>query len=300
MTALNICVIGQAGQLARALASRSKMSSHNIQCYGRNALDLTSEYDAIAQFIGRLNKADIIINAAAYTAVDNAEDDKATAYQVNAEAPGMLAKLCSSRKIPFVHVSTDYVFNGKKSSPYLINDPTEPLGVYGASKLAGEQAVLKAGGHSAILRTSWVYDGTGKNFFTTMLRLAQERKELSVVSDQFGRPTYAGHLADAVLCTAEALARRDKAVAGIFHVSGRGDIVHWADFAKSIFEISRGHRAHDVVVNEITSADYPTRAKRPNYSALDVSHFEETLQMKLHDWRDGLKEAYYEWVAAQG
>jgi len=299
MMPLNIAVIGQTGQLARALTSRARTTPHKLTCYGRDALDLTCEPDQVTQFINSINNVDVIINAAAYTAVDKAEDDAIMAFKVNAETPGTFAKICAEKNIPFIHISTDYVFNGQSSAPYKPNEPTDPLGVYGASKLAGEEAILESAGRASILRTSWVYDGTGQNFFTTMLRLAQDRSELNVVSDQFGRPTYAGHLADAALRTAEVLQAGGADASGVFHVSNSGKNIHWADFASSIFAVSRAYITHDINVNGITSAQYPTRAKRPAYSVLDITRFEKTFQMKLPDWREGLKEAVAEWVEHQ-
>lgn len=296
MKLLNVAVIGRNGQLAKALDNKTVLAGYSIRCYGRDTLDLTSSEPVISEFTESLEVAEVLINAAAYTAVDCAEDDEEVAFQVNAKAPAFLAKACARRGIPFVHISTDYVFDGTNTVPYKIDDPTQPLGVYGASKLAGEKAILDIGGKAAILRTSWVYDGQGQNFLTTMLRLAQDRSKLGVVSDQFGRPTYAGHLADAALRVSEELATGNANAEGLFHVSNTGDVIHWAEFAKSIFEVTQLARQHGITVDEITSAEFPTRARRPSYSALDTSHFEDTFNMKLPDWRAGLKSAIDEWT----
>jgi len=295
MTDLKIAVIGETGQLARALKTRGLSQGHMIRSYGRQNLNLASDPKLIRDFVGGLKDADVLINAAAYTAVDAAEDNECIAHKVNASAPGIMAEICADRNIPFIHVSTDYVFSGAQSTPYSVEDVTEPLGVYGKSKLLGENAVLKAGGQISILRTSWVYDGIGSNFFTTMLKLAHGRAEIDVVSDQFGRPTYAGHLADAAFIVAKSLVAGAKDAVGVFHVSGTGAPIHWAQFARAIFEISRAHLPHIISVRDIPSDAYATRAKRPTYSVMDVIHFERTFQTKLPNWNEGLKEAFAEW-----
>lgn len=230
---------------------------------------------------------DIVVNAAAYTAVDKAEDDADAAYRANAEAPGVLARACAARGIPFVHYSTDYVFDGRGTRPYREDDPTAPLGVYGASKLAGEDAIRAAGGQHLILRTAWVYGQHGHNFMKTMLRLAADRDELRVVADQRGTPTPASLIADV---TAELLRLRD-APSGTFHLTPRGETT-WHGFAEAIFEaaVARGLIARAPKVRPIDTADYPTRASRPGYSRLDIGKLEQALRHPLPEWRGGLEQ----------
>lgn len=226
-----------------------------------------------------------VVNAAAYTAVDKAEDDEAAAFRANAEAPGVLARTCAERGIPFVHYSTDYVFDGRGSRPYREDDATAPLGVYGASKLAGEQAVREAGGDHLILRTAWVYGSHGHNFLRTMLRLGAERDELRVVADQQGTPTPAYLIADT---TARLLAMREP-VRGTFHLTASGGTT-WHGFAEAIIAgaHARGLLARAPRVLPITTADFPTRAQRPAYSRMDVAKLESVLGDPMPDWQAGL------------
>lgn len=288
---MRLGVIGRTGQLAKALA----VHAPEAQFYGREALDLTAAPAVIEAFIAGLD-VDALIIAAAYTAVDAAETDGDTAFAVNAVAPAVIAKACAARGIALIHVSTDYVFNGQGHTPYAVSDDCQPLGVYGQSKRVGEQGVLAAHPNAAVVRTSWVFDGTGKNFFTTMIRLSESRETLTVVADQFGRPTYAGHLAEALLTMVDDVAAGR--AGGLFHVTGTGPVIHWADFSRAIMDITAAHRGHVTTVTNITTADYPTPAARPAYSALDTSKYEAALGA-LPDWRDGLKAAYKDWVAAQ-
>ena len=242
--------------------------------------------DTLAALVERVAPA-IVVNAAAYTAVDKAEDDVDAAFRTNAEAPGVLARACALRDIPFVHYSTDYVFDGQGSRPYREDDPTAPLGVYGASKLAGEDAVRSVGGRHLILRTAWVYGRHGHNFMKTMLRLGADRDELRVVADQVGTPTPAALIADV---TAELLGLRD-APSGTFHLTPRGD-TSWHGFAEAIFEEALAHglisRAPKVI--PIATSDYPTRARRPGYSRLDIGRLEQVLGRALPEWRTGLRQ----------
>ncbi|WP_284448401.1 dTDP-4-dehydrorhamnose reductase [Pseudoxanthomonas mexicana] len=245
--------------------------------------------DSLAELVERVAPA-IVINAAAYTAVDKAEDDADAAFRINAEAPGALARACALRDIPFVHYSTDYVFDGQGSRPYREDDPTAPLGVYGASKLAGEDAVRSAGGRHLILRTAWVYGRHGHNFMKTMLRLGEDRDELRVVADQIGSPTPARLIADV---TAGLLQRPD--AEGTFHLTAAGQ-TSWHGFAAAIFEeaVARGLIARAPRVLPITTADYPTRARRPAYSCLDVGKLERVLARRIPSWRAGLTRVLQE------
>ena len=264
---LKFVVIGKTGQLARAIIREGEVIGHQIMALDRAALDLTTSTKNIETAIAELpSDLDGLILAAAYTAVDAAETDSEQAFAVNSTAPGVIAKACAKHSLPIVHISTDYVFNGKASRPYQPNDDTDPLGIYGASKLDGEIAVLNSGARAIILRTSWVYDGEGKNFLTTMLKLAKSRDKISVVADQFGRPTYAGHLAMAALKTAEYLSKNNTIQSGIHHVTNGGEIISWAEFAKFIFQ-SKSIKTN---ISEIPTSDYPTPAERPAYSALNT------------------------------
>ena len=242
--------------------------------------------DSLAALVQRVAPA-IVVNAAAYTAVDKAEDDVDAAFRTNAEAPGVLARACALRDIPFVHYSTDYVFDGQGSRPYREDDQTAPLGVYGASKLAGEDAVRSVGGRHLILRTAWVYGRHGHNFMKTMLRLGAERDELRVVADQVGTPTPAALIADV---TTELLGLRD-APSGTFHLTPRGE-TSWHGFAEAILEeaLARGLIPRAPKVIPIATSDYPTRARRPGYSRLDIGRLEQVLGRALPEWRTGLRQ----------
>ena len=242
--------------------------------------------DTLAELVERVAPA-IVVNAAAYTAVDKAEDDVDAAFRTNAEAPGVLARACALRDIPFVHYSTDYVFDGQGSRPYREDDPTAPLSVYGASKLAGEDAIRAAGGRHLILRTAWVYGQHGHNFMKTMLRLGAERDELRVVADQVGTPTPAALIADV---TTELLGLRD-APSGTFHLTPRGE-TSWHGFAEAILEeaLARGLIPRAPKVIPIATSDYPTRARRPGYSRLDIGRLEQVLGRALPEWRTGLRQ----------
>jgi dTDP-4-dehydrorhamnose reductase len=270
-----ILVFGKTGQLARELAGQG-----GVTCLGRDAADLLDPTGCAAAIRERHPAA--VINAAAYTAVDRAEEDEAQATVINGEAPGAMARACAVLGIPFVHVSTDYVFDGSGERPWRPGDAPGPLGAYGRSKLAGEQAVAAAGGTWAVLRTSWVVSAHGANFVKTMLRLGAERDSLRVVADQVGGPTPARDLAAACRRVAEALVA-DPDKRGLYHFAGHPD-VSWAAFARAIMETA-GRACR---IEEITTADYPTPAARPANSRLDCSGFETVFDMKRPDWRVGL------------
>jgi dTDP-4-dehydrorhamnose reductase len=242
--------------------------------------------DTLVELVERIQPT-VVINAAAYTAVDKAEDDIEAAFRANAEAPGVLARACADRGIPFVHYSTDYVFDGQGTRPYREDDATSPLGVYGASKLAGEEAVREAGGRHVILRTAWVYGQYGHNFLRTMLRVGADRDELRVVADQSGTPTPASLIADVTV----ELLRKQESVSGTFHLTPRGE-TSWHGFAEAIFDeaVMRGLLTRAPQVFPISTIDYPTRARRPSYSRLDVTKLEQQLGHTLPDWRDLLRQ----------
>ncbi|WP_427454383.1 dTDP-4-dehydrorhamnose reductase [Litorimonas sp. WD9-15] len=288
---LRLAIIGKTGQLARALLREGEDMGHEIIALGRDALDLTAPPQEIEMAVEMLpSGVGALIIAAAYTAVDAAESDADTAYAVNAAAPAAIARACARHDIPLVHISTDYVFDGEADQPYMPDDDTDPPGVYGASKLDGELAVLSSGARAVILRTSWVFDGTGKNFLTTMLRLSETRDELRVVDDQIGRPTYAGHLARAVIKAAETLATEPDLETSVHHVTGGGEPISWADFAVAIFQSTD----RNTRVERIPGSEYPTPAERPSYSVLDTDSFERTFRHPLPEWQKGLAAALME------
>jgi dTDP-4-dehydrorhamnose reductase len=268
-------VFGKTGQVATELARQAEVISLD-----RTAADLSAP-ETCARLIAETD-ADVIINAAAYTAVDHAEEDEERATLINGHAPAAMAKAAAAKGIPFLHISTDYVFDGTGTRPWRVDDAVAPLGAYGRSKLIGEQGVLRAGGTFAVLRTSWVVSAHGANFIKTMLRLGKERSELNVVSDQIGGPTPAADIATALLSMANNFVR-GQGVSGIYHFSGAPD-VSWADFAREIF------RQADmaVTVNDIASSAYPTKAKRPSNSRMDCSDLELSFGIERPDWRQGL------------
>lgn len=230
-----------------------------------------------------------VVNAAAYTAVDGAESEREVAFQVNAEAPGVLARACADLGIPFIHYSTDYVFNGQGTRPYREDDPVAPLGVYGASKLAGEQAVRTAGGRHFIFRTAWVYAAHGHNFLRTMLRLGTECDELRVVADQVGTPTPAALVADVTATALSKALSGDAPTAGTWHLVADGQTT-WHGFSEGIFAeaVAAGLLSRAPRVLPIPSSEYPTTARRPRYSCLDTGALRRDFDVALPDWRQGL------------
>lgn len=286
-----LLVLGRNGQVARELAKLGAPDGYDMVFAGREDFDLGTGADP-HPLLDRQAPA-LVINAAAYTAVDKAESEPDAAYALNRDAPGAVARACAERGVPFIHFSTDYVFDGLKPEPYVEDDPIAPQSVYGASKAAGEAAVAEAGGRWVILRTAWVYSAFGANFVKTMLRLAESRGELGVVADQLGRPTWAEDCALGALHVAEAMLAGDQAAQGIFHLSGAGD-ASWADFADAIFELSAAHGGARPKVNRITTADYPTPAKRPANSRLDCSKIEQRLGFRTRPWRDSLAACFNE------
>ncbi len=284
MTA-NILVLGRNGQVARELDRLGAPEGFQLVFAGRENFDLSAGADPAALLETHAPVA--VINAAAYTAVDKAESESDAAFRLNRDVPAAIARACAERGVPFVHFSTDYVFDGRKSAPYLENDPIGPTGVYGRSKAEGEAAVTAAGGRHAILRTSWVYSAFGANFVKTMLRLSETRDELDVVADQTGRPTWARDCAEGALRSVKALLDGAPGFGGVYHLSGAGDAT-WADFAEAIFAEFAARGGRRPKVNRITTADYPTPAARPANSRLDCSKLEAALGWKMRPWREGL------------
>ncbi len=228
---------------------------------------------------------DVVVNAAAYTAVDDAESNEDLATAVNGTGAGEVARAASAAGAAIIHISTDYVFDGRATEAYKASDPVNPIGAYGRSKLAGEIAVRSAASRHIIVRTSWVFSHEGRNFVRTMLRLGSTRDEISVVSDQFGSPTSAADFAAALIRTAEAM-RRDHAVHGTYHFSNSG-VTTWYDFARAIFDIRGGVSP---VLTPITTAQYPTPAKRPRWSVLDCTSFENEFGISRRPWRASLAD----------
>jgi dTDP-4-dehydrorhamnose reductase len=232
---------------------------------------------------------EVIISAAAYTQVDKAESEPELAFVVNERGACAIARAAARLKVPLIHLSTDYVFDGSKTDPYVEDDETRPAGVYGASKLAGEQAVLAEHDNTAVLRTAWVFSPFGANFVKTMLRLAGTRDEVRVVADQRGNPTSALDIAGAVLAVAARLHEGgEQETRGVFHMTAAGE-ASWADFAEAIFEASGRAGGPSARVNRITTPDYPTPAKRPANSRLDCSRLERIHRIRLPDWRESLQ-----------
>ncbi len=286
---MRIAVTGRGGQLANAMLERAAgQPDVTLLAFVRAAFDLTRPEAMLPEL--RKVRPDIVVNAAAYTAVDKAESEPDVAMAVNGAGAGAVAEAARALGVPIVQISTDYVFDGAKAAPYVEEDPTGPLNAYGRSKLAGEQAVAAANPDHAILRTSWVYAAEGRNFLRTMLALAETRPELRIVADQHGAPGYAPDLADAVLavCRNMLSARQDPSLRGTFHMTGAGEAT-WADFAEAIFagSAARGGKAARVV--PIPTTDYPTPAARPLNSRLDCRKLAAAHGVTLPDWRDGLE-----------
>jgi len=277
---VKVLVFGETGQVARELARRAP-AGVRITALGRDRADL-SDPSTCALAIDR-GDFDAVINAAAWTAVDQAEAEEAAALVVNGDAPAAMARAAAAKGVPFLHVSTDYVFDGAGDQPFRPDHPTAPLGAYGRTKLAGEVGVRAAGGKHLILRTSWVVSAHGANFVKTMLRLGAERESLNVVADQIGGPTPAAAIADVLFVAARAMV--GGAAGGTHHFSGAPD-TSWAGFAREIM----ARAGLGCVVNDIPSSAYPTPAKRPLNSRLDCSALEAAYGISRSDWRAGLDD----------
>lgn len=275
-----ILVTGANGQLGQSILEQSK-NYKEIECFfvTRNELDITNEELINHYFEDK--SFDFVVNCAAYTAVDKAEDDQENAYLVNAKATEFLAKITKQKGIPFIHISTDYVFDGTEAIPRLETDQTNPIGVYGQTKLDGENLALENNPKTIILRTAWVYSRFGNNFVKTMLRLFNDKDSISVVSDQIGSPTNAIDLADAILT----IISKDDLTYGIFNYSNEGKC-SWFEFAQKIKEFSNS----TIEINPVPTSAYPTKAKRPAYSLLDKSKIKEVYQLDILTWEDSLKE----------
>ena len=279
-----LLVLGAQGQVARELARIAPSLGWSAVCIGREQANLSSA--EIAPILAAHRPA-LVVNAAAYTAVDKAESDEAAAFALNAGLPARAAVACAEAGTPFVHISTDYVFDGSKGAPYGEDDPIAPLGVYGRSKAEGEAGVAQAKGRAAVVRTAWVFGPVGSNFVRTMLRLAETRDEIGVVADQHGCPTPAEDVARACLLLGARLAAGDATAQGVFHAAGAGE-TSWAGLAEAVFAESAARGGPTARVRPLTTADYPTPAARPVNSRLDCAKLARAVGWRPGPWREGL------------
>lgn len=289
-----VLLIGQNGQVSTYIQNALEGDAEcQLVIAGRDDLDLSkpSEVQAsLTQFA-----PDIIVNPAAYTAVDLAEQEQDLAYAINRDAVAEIAAYSNQTETPLVHFSTDYVFDGDASKPYLEDHEAAPSGIYGASKLGGEQAILESKAPAIILRTSWVYSNHGKNFYKTMLALSESRTELSVVADQVGAPTYAGSIADATVSLLKQIIQQGGIPTeqrGVYHFTCQGQ-TSWCDFAKAIFV---ENQVSNMIVNPISTQEYPTPAKRPAYSVLDGGKLQAMFDLSLPHWGTALAHCAAETV----
>lgn len=283
MSPLRIAVTGKEGQVARSMLALGPEMGVEIIAVGRPEMDLSDPASVRAAL--EAARPDVIVSAAAYTAVDKAETEQNLAFAINGAGAGAVAEAATALGVPVLHLSTDYVFDGSKADRYVESDQTGPTSAYGASKLEGEALVAAATADHAIFRTAWVYSAHGANFLKTMLRLGETRDTLSVVADQWGCPTSAEDIARAMILAAQKLATdRDEKYRGIFHLTGSGE-ASWAEFAREIFRAAEGHGRKPVAVVEITSDQYPSPVKRPANSRLSGDKLNQVYGIMLPDWR---------------
>jgi dTDP-4-dehydrorhamnose reductase len=286
---MRLAITGKTGQVVSSLLNEGPQLGVEVVSVGRPELDLLIPETVLPALAN--SRPDVIINAAGYTAVDQAEKELGIAMAINGAGTGAVAEAAQTLDVPVIHLSTDYVFDGHKSAPYTEQDPVAPIGVYGTSKLAGEAAVRAATDNHVIVRTAWVYSPYGKNFVRTMLHLGETRNEIRVVADQRGCPTYAhdiavglGHIAQNLLSRPE-----ENRLRGIFHLAGTGE-TNWAEFASAIFEWLRRQGKRAPVVIPITTAEYPTPARRPTNSRLDCSKLARVHGVRLPPWRESVED----------
>jgi dTDP-4-dehydrorhamnose reductase len=289
---VKLLIVGRSGQVARALLDRAPSHGLEVQAFGRPQLDLLRPNTIAPLFAAA--RPDVVINVAAFTTVDKAETQRDAAFAVNAAGAEAVAAAASAAGAPVIHASTDYVFSGDKQSPYVEYDATAPASVYGATKLEGERRVLAANPRAVIVRTAWMYDSQGSNFVRTMLRLARARREVSIVEDQVGCPTYAADFADGLL----AIAGRKADPVGIYHCAGAGE-TSWAGFAEEVFAASRDRGGPSARVIPISSHEYPTPAPRPANSRLNCSKLAIDYGVRLRPWRSALADCM-DAIAASG
>ncbi len=292
---MRVLVIGRSGQLARSLAEASHPAGVSIAFVGRPDCDIR-DAASVAAAIDKV-APDIVVIAAAYTAVDRAETEEAEAFAVNADGPANVGRACAARGVPVILISTDYVYDGAKPSPYVETDATDPLGAYGRSKLAGEERLTEAQPASVILRTAWVHSPFGGNFVKTMLRLAETRDVIRVVNDQLGNPTYAPHLAEAVLAVATAILGGGES-GGVYHAVSSGE-TSWFGLAGEVFAQAATHGLPVPKLEPIGTAEYPTPARRPANSRLDTTKLRKAFGVTLPPWREGVAACVARLAASQ-
>lgn len=288
---MRLLVAGATGQLARALCDAEKGEGVELVALGRPDLDI-ADPASVERAVEKVCP-DLVINAAAYTAVDAAEDDEPGALAVNCDGVENLARTTAAQSIPLIHVSTDYVYDGQKKTSYVEDDATNPQNIYGRSKLLGEGRLTRCNPYHVILRTAWVYSPYGQNFLKTMLRLAKERDELGVVADQFGNPSYAPHLAEAILEIARQILVMPETERqrfwGIYHLAGHGE-TSWFGFAEEIFRASRQRGGASCKVKPLSTDQFPTRAARPANSRLDCTKLASCFGLVLPHWHEGVAQ----------
>jgi dTDP-4-dehydrorhamnose reductase len=295
---MKILLTGSKGQLGQEVQKAGINAGLDIVSMDLPEIDIT-DYENLDRIFSEL-KPFMVINAAAYTAVDLAETQKNICHTVNVEGPANLTRLCGKNNAVLIHISTDYVFDGSGNKPYRENDPVSPVNVYGHSKAEGEKVVLVGAGKHIILRTSWLYGRYGKNFVKTMLRLGKEKKSIGVVNDQFGCPTCAYDLAEVIIVIVKRLLGGKSNNSGIYHYCGNG-ITTWYEFAISIFQIAGELGLNNVPsVTPITTSQFPTAAKRPLYTALDCSKINKSFGVELKPWRQSLKKTIHQIADSQG
>jgi dTDP-4-dehydrorhamnose reductase len=285
---MRVLLTGANGQVGWELSNRGEQRGFEILALNRSDLDITDPVSVSK----KVNHSDVslVVNAAGYTAVDQAESEPELAFAANRDGPAYLASACSKAGIPLVHISTDYVFDGQKKGAYLVTDPVSPLSVYGKSKAAGEVEVRKHLREHFILRTGWLYGIHGDNFVKTMLRLGREREEVHVVDDQYGCPTYAADLAETILKIAAWFLEGGQVHWGTYHYCGKG-VTAWHGFAREIFRLASDYASLKVKrVEPISTSEYPTPAKRPSNSVLDCSLIEKTFNIRPEPWRESLAQ----------
>lgn len=283
---MKVLVTGGNGQLGRCLQDRLKNSGHEWQSPDQDGLDITNEEAIFSYF--EIFKPEIVINAAAYTAVDQAETDQEKAYLVNAIASSYLAQACHKLGIPLLHISTDYVFDGMATFPYKPGDKTNPVSIYGKTKLAGEIKVQEILKEHLVIRTAWVFSEYGNNFVKSMLRLANKHSLLKIVGDQYGSPTYAGDLADSLLQIVKKIEMGNK-LWGVYHYTG-DQVTSWHGFARAIFDEAKRQNIIDTIpeLKVINTDEYPVAAKRPQYSVLSCKLIYDNFDCKVSNWRNAL------------
>jgi len=285
---VKLLVIGENGQLGWEICRKGK--NQGIDMSGLDLPDFDVTKPSKVKKAVHQAGVSLVINASAYTAVDTAESEPEVAFAVNRDGPAYLADSCAEIGIPLIHISTDYVFDGSKKSPYLETEPVSPLGIYGKSKAAGETEIRNTLKKHIIVRTAWLYGLHGKNFTKTMLRLGKENEVLSVVADQYGCPTYAADLADAILAIATQISEQHDVIWGTYHYCGKG-VTSWHGFAQAIFDLANKYDTFQVKkVVPITTTEYPTPAKRPANSGMDCSLITKNFGISLRPWQESIAD----------